>query len=68
MNRKRHQLFLSLLLIAASTMQLRAHPGHGESNGTSPLHFLLEPEHVVPTLAALAAVVTILLWRRRRSM
>ncbi|MGE3800595.1 MAG: hypothetical protein AB7H80_06210 [Candidatus Kapaibacterium sp.] len=68
MNRRRHPFLLSLLLIAASTMQLRAHPGHGESNSTSPLHFLLEPEHLVPTLAALAAVVIILLWRRRRSI
>jgi hypothetical protein len=46
-----------------------AHPGHGVTESTSVAHYVVEPLHAAPWLAALAALFGCLAWRllRRRS-
>lgn len=48
----------SLLLLASTIFPalLMAHPGHGETEGFSFLHYLTEPMHALITLGAIVAV------------
>ncbi|HMO32964.1 MAG TPA: hypothetical protein PKE63_05690 [Lacibacter sp.] len=45
---------------------LYAHPGHGETEGFTIKHYMVEPEHVVLSLLALA--ITIFFLGRRKEM
>jgi len=44
-----------------------AHPGHGETEGGSPEHYLVEPVHVLPVFAAILVLVLMSGRVRRRS-
>lgn len=61
---------LLILLIAAAGAW--AHPGHGESEGHSLLHYLTEPLHIVPLIAVIVFSVSIFLVmyarRKKRSV
>ncbi len=58
-------LFFSVLA-SGVTSGAMAHGGHGVTAPASILHYLLEPLHILPAFAPLAAVaVTVWLLRRR---
>lgn len=67
MNGKRNIISSALTILILGTSQGVAHPGHGKSNGFNLLHFITEPEHLIPTLVAIAAVVGIVAWRRKKT-
>ncbi len=46
--------------------QLLAHAGHGHTEGTSLLHYIVEPTHLPFTLAAAVVVVGLGVWAVRR--
>jgi hypothetical protein len=50
-----------------STALVLAHPGHGTTVPASWLHYFTEPEHVIPIVLAIAAIVAIAVLRRRAS-
>lgn len=54
------------LAMLVCTQAAWAHEGHGATEGSSLLHWLAEPLHAVPVLAALA-VAGVLAWRGRRT-
>ena len=68
MHRKPENFFIALFLLAMSATQLNAHPGHGQTDGFSPWHFIMEPVHLIPTfiVAAVVVIVGVLLWRKRK--
>ncbi|MBS1513023.1 MAG: hypothetical protein JST86_19460 [Bacteroidetes bacterium] len=58
------KMFLALsLLLPLFTI---AHPGHGDDDGFTIIHYIKEPVHAIPLIGAL--VVTILLYRSLRRM
>lgn len=54
------------LLVALIPALLYAHPGHGETEGFTIKHYMVEPEHVV--VAVLALAVTIFFLGRKKEM
>lgn len=46
-------LFAGLILFSLPAL---AHEGHGSSNAMSVWHYLIEPEHALPALLAVASV------------
>jgi putative Mn2+ efflux pump MntP len=50
---KRLMLLIALLL----PLLTWAHPGHGETEGFTIKHYMVEPEHVLFALLALAVVI-----------
>ncbi|MFN6129321.1 MAG: hypothetical protein ACK6DC_23475 [Planctomycetota bacterium] len=52
---------LTLLLVASMPAIALAHPGHGNADPSSLVHYLLSLEHAVPiaTVCAIAAVITL---------
>jgi hypothetical protein len=53
------RIFLSTVLIGIVASSAMGHPGHGSTQGFSPLHYVLEPEH--GSLAAAAVLMTVAL-------
>ncbi|MBP3193745.1 hypothetical protein [Natronogracilivirga saccharolytica] len=53
-----------VMLIAVNSVQ--AHPGHGESDGHSLLHYITEPVHAIPLLGSLAFLVVAAFWIYRK--
>jgi hypothetical protein len=45
-----------------------AHPGHGQTEPTSPAHYLVEPLHVAPVLLILLGAGATLVWMFRSSV
>lgn len=43
-----------------------AHPGHGESNGYTIIHYFTEPQHAIITYGILAATAVYIAWERRK--
>lgn len=43
-----------------------AHPGHGETEGYTIIHYFTEPQHALITLGILAAVVVYIARERRK--
>ena len=58
-----------VLLVMLGPSLAHAHPGHGETEPDSWLHFLTEPVHVISLAIAILALVAIsaLWWRGRGS-
>ncbi|MFN8253840.1 MAG: hypothetical protein U0V75_18345 [Ferruginibacter sp.] len=50
--------FLSALALL-STLGVFAHEGHGHTHGYTIKHYFTEPQHALPLLAAVAAVVVL---------
>ncbi len=50
---------LAILLVTAAGAW--AHPGHGETNGHSLMHYFTEPAHVIPLIAVIALAVGLFL-------
>ena len=48
---------LMLLVTMVFPLILWAHPGHGETEGFTIKHYMVEPEHVLFALLALAVVI-----------
>jgi hydrogenase/urease accessory protein HupE len=63
--KKMYHLLASLVFLAAPATVL-AHPGHGETEGFSVIHYFTEPVHAVVTILAIAAVITLVGYARRR--
>jgi hypothetical protein len=58
-----HRTIRAALLAIAVALPAAAHPGHG-ADASSPLHYLLEPEHALPLLGG-AWVIAMVVWRLR---
>lgn len=54
---------LAVLLPAISW----AHPGHGDTDGYTIIHYFTEPQHAVITLGVLAAVTVYIVRERRKT-
>lgn len=44
-----------------------AHPGHGETDGYTIIHYFTEPQHAIITFGILAAAVVYIAWERRKN-
>lgn len=44
-----------------------AHPGHGDTDGYTIIHYFSEPQHAIITLGVLAAVSVYIIRERRKS-
>ncbi|MFO8029575.1 MAG: hypothetical protein R6U28_06920 [Cyclonatronaceae bacterium] len=51
-----------LILVLTACAAAWAHPGHGETEGYSLLHYFSEPFHVIPMAAVIVASVLIFLF------
>lgn len=43
-----------------------AHPGHGDTDGYTIIHYFTTPQHVLVTLAAIAVTAVFVAWEKRR--
>jgi len=57
-------VLLGILLLPIASF---AHPGHGEGDGFSITHYLIQPEHIAPSFLVIVAVVYFSLRRKRKS-
>jgi NADH:ubiquinone oxidoreductase subunit 5 (subunit L)/multisubunit Na+/H+ antiporter MnhA subunit len=65
MQLKRLESVLTTWLAMAMTSQVFAHPGHGTTESTSPLH-AAEPVHLLPALMLTAVVAIVGMFIARR--
>jgi hydrogenase/urease accessory protein HupE len=59
------KIFATMSGLAAAPV-LFAHPGHGETEGFTIIHYFTEPTHAVVTVLAVAAVIGLYQYLRRR--
>ena len=60
------QIGLGTCAILATVASLAsAHPGHGVTDPSSGTHWMVEPLHLLPWVAAVVAIVTVAALRRR---
>jgi hypothetical protein len=57
---------LLLFFISAIPMISLAHPGHGETGGYTITHYMVEPQHVIISVIALAGIVFFVSSLRRK--
>lgn len=59
-------LTVFLLLVALTPLLTYAHPGHGETEGWSIIHYFIEWPHILITWPSIVAVVllSVIVWRR----
>ena len=43
-----------------------AHPGHGDTDGYTIIHYFTEPQHAIITFGILAAMAVYIAWERKR--
>lgn len=43
-----------------------AHPGHGETDGYTIIHYFTEPQHAIISFGILAAMAVYIAWERKR--
>jgi len=60
---KKLTAFLTLLIPALTW----AHPGHGDTDGYTIIHYFSEPQHAIITLGVLAAVTVYIMRERRQN-
>ena len=46
--------FSTFILLLAGTTVIMAHPGHGDSEGRSLIHYFSEPFHAIPLILVIA--------------
>lgn len=64
--RTRLMAVVVLTTLVALAGRGRAHPGHGSSEITGLLHYLTEPVHLLPLLAAFCLIMVLVSRRYRR--
>ncbi|HVJ68887.1 MAG TPA: hypothetical protein VM510_12940 [Caulifigura sp.] len=58
-----------LMALLMMSSPLLAHPGHGVTEGTSAVHYFIEPAHIGPVLLLLiGSIVAGVLVKRRRKL
>jgi membrane protein DedA with SNARE-associated domain len=59
----------SLMSIAAVLLPvlIMAHPGHGDTDGYSIIHYLVEPIHAIATIGVVFAAIVYIRWQRKKS-
>jgi len=63
------KLFFIALMMSLMPVAVMSHPGHGETEGFTITHYLVEPIHVIVTIGILFFVVVIVKWfKRKRKM
>lgn len=63
------KLFFIAFMMSLISVAGMSHPGHGETEGFTITHYLVEPVHVVVTISILFVVVVIVKWfKRKRKM
>ena len=63
------KLFFIALMMSLIPVAVMSHPGHGETEGFTITHYLVEPIHVIVTIGILFFVVVIVKWfKRKRKM
>ena len=63
------KLFFIALMMSLMPVAVMSHPGHGETEGFTITHYLVEPIHVIATIGILFFVVVIVKWfKRKRKM
>ena len=63
------KLFFIALMMSLIPVAVMSHPGHGETEGFTITHYLVEPIHVIATIGILFFVVVIVKWfKRKRKM
>ena len=60
------KLFATMTCLAAAPV-LFAHPGHGETEGFTIIHYFTEPVHATVTVLATVVVIAFSGYARRRS-
>ncbi|MBH2003120.1 MAG: hypothetical protein I8H66_00390 [Sphingobacteriia bacterium] len=63
---KKLAISLGLFLVTIAPLVTMAHPGHGESEGYTIIHYFTEPMHAVITLGSLLMVFAGLRYFRKR--
>lgn len=58
--------FAPMLLLITTPFLSSAHPGHGETDGYSIIHYFVEPMHAVVTFGALAAALAYIRYSRKK--
>ena len=58
--------FMSLVA-ALLPLSLIAHPGHGETEGFTIIHYLIEPIHATAIVGGVLLAVIYLRWKRKKS-
>jgi len=53
-------------LAAFTPLLALAHPGHGESEGYTIIHYFTEPQHALVTLGVVAVTGVFIAWEKRR--
>ena len=48
-------------------LSMIAHPGHGETEGFTIIHYLVEPIHAMAAMGGVLAAVLYLRWQRKKS-
>lgn len=56
----------AILMSLATAAEILAHPGHGTTEGSSLIHFISEPIHILSFVAFVAVGIGITLWYRAR--
>lgn len=60
---KRIASLFILLLLAAPFITL-AHPGHGDTDGYTIIHYFVEPAHAITTFSIMAAAIIYIVYKR----
>lgn len=57
---------LLALTTAALPLFAMAHPGHGEHDGYTIIHYFTEPQHAIITLGVMTAAIVLIVRERRK--
>lgn len=58
--------FFIAFLMSLIPVAVMSHPGHGETEGFTITHYLVEPIHVIVTIGILFFVVVMIKWFKRK--
>ena len=64
---KRTAITLGMLTLFMAPLFTMAHPGHGESEGYTIIHYFTEPMHAIITLGSLVTVAVVVYFSRRKN-
>ncbi len=60
------KLFFIALMMSLMPVAVMSHPGHGETEGFTITHYLVEPIHVIVATGILFIVVIVVKWFKRK--